>query len=174
MNQPLKQIEPKVTASVPPQFKDEFDRILTAGRKLIWSSPLYEKETQPYIQAIQGPQDIAPKVSHGVVKVISLVIKEAKIPPKLDNPFYPASFPAAQVLMADALQYVESSRKIPVAPDLIAATTQAINAGLVKLYGIKPEQVKAALAQAQKKSQGGVMEQAEPQAAPPAAPPQGV
>jgi hypothetical protein len=177
MNPLFNQTREKVEQSVPQKFKQEFDRIVTAGRKAMWSEGPYEKETLPYLQSIQGPQDVTPKVSHGVVKLISVVLKEVKIPPKADHPFYAASFPASHVLMVDALENLEQTRQMQVTPDTIAETTQAVNAGLFRLYGIKPDQVKQGLTQAHQMAQGGMMDRESPQAGPPAAPttpPQGV
>lgn len=179
MNPLFNQTREKVEQSVPQKFKVEVDRIVTAGRKAMWSDAPYQKETLPYLQSIQGPQDVTPKVSHGVVKLISVILKDVKIPPKTDHPFYAASFPAAHILMVDALENLEQTRKIQVTPDTIAETTQAVNAGLFQLYGIKPDQVKEGLALAHQTAQGGTMQHASPQAAPPAtappaAPPQGV
>lgn len=147
-NQLLTATKKKLEASVPPKLKNVYDRIIVAGMKLMWSDQTH-KEMVSYLERIKSPQDVPAVIAHGIAKVIQILIREGNIKPKLEDPFYPASMLAAQVLCMDALQYVEQKKKIPIDQALLAETHKLLMAGLFKLYGITEELMRKALAHAQ-------------------------
>lgn len=128
-----------------PEFQQDYMAVLVAGRKVMLQPDLFKKEVVPYLNAIKGPQDVPRYIGHGIVKLISIVIAESKRPKDLSDKIYPASIPAAIVLMCDAMEFL--SKRMPITPQLVADTTSAVTRGLYKLYGITPEMVRQAMAQ---------------------------
>lgn len=172
-NQLLTATKKKLEAAVPPQLKDVYDRIIVAGMKLMWSDQTH-KEMVAYLDRIQSPKDIPQLIAHGIAKVIQILIREGKIAPKLEDPFYPASILAAQVLCMDALQYVEQKKKIVIDQAVLAETHKLLMSGLFKMYGVTEELMRKALAHAQqqttsKNPQGMVQQPPAPAAQPGAA-----
>lgn len=147
-NQLLTETKKKLEASVPPKLKDTYDRIIVTGMKLMWSDQTH-KEMVSYLDRITSPEDVPNLIAHGIAKVIQILIREGNIKPKLEDPFYPASMIAAQVLCMDALQYVEQKKKIVIDQALLAETHKLLMAGLFKMYGITEDLMRKALAQRQ-------------------------
>ena len=162
MNQLLDKTRKQIEQSVPEQFQQPFLSIVTAGKKLMWSDETFHF-VEEYVQGIQGPEDLVPKVATGVVKGIAIIANESKAPPDMEDPFYAAAFPAALVLACDALEYVESAKKIPITEDIVSATTEAGVRDLSQTFGITPEHLKQAYEQAQQSQrapQEGMMDRA--------------
>lgn len=150
-NQLLQNTKKKLEDSVPPKLKDVYDRIIVAGMKLMWSDQTH-KEMVSYLERIKSPKDVPALIAHGIAKVIQIIITNAKIKPKLEDPFYPASMLAAQVLCMDALQYVEQKKKIVIDQALLAETHKLLMNGLFKMYGITEDLMRKALAHAQQQA----------------------
>lgn len=152
----LERTKKKIEGSVPEQYKKTFNAIVTNGMKLMWSNETHQN-MKAYIQSsIQSVEDAPFAVAQGLRGLIR-IIHEAK-PGKKDDPhdpFYAASYPAALVLMCDALEYVEKVKGISVNEELIANTTKAVVAELNNLYGIHKEQLQAAMGAAKQKLEGG-------------------
>lgn len=121
----LKQVTARVDASVPKTFRQAYQKIVAAGKQLMFSDQTFGM-MQDYMRRIQNPQDIPKIVSHGIVKVISMLFNESQGTLSLE-----AAGPAAIVLMADALEYVEQVAGIPVTKDIVDATTLLIKDGLL-------------------------------------------
>lgn len=147
-NQLLADTKKKLEASVPPQLKDTYDRIIVAGMKLMWSDQTH-KEMVSYLERIQSPKDVPQIIAHGIAKLIQILIREGNIKPKIEDPFYPASILAAQVLCIDALQYVEQKKKIAIDQALLAETHKLLMAGMFKMYGITEDLMRKVLAHTQ-------------------------
>lgn len=154
MNKLLEQTRQKIESSVPEQFIEPFHSIVTAGRNLMWSDDTFHF-VQEYVQGIQGPEEVPPKVAQGVAKALSIIIEESRTPPNMEDPFYAASYPAGMVLGCDALEYIEQEKQIEVTADLVSATTEAIAASITKLYGITPDHMKQAYEESQRTAQAG-------------------
>lgn len=171
-NQLLTATKKKLEGSVPPQLKDVYDRIIVAGMKLMWSDQTH-KEMVSYLDRIKSPKDIPQLIAHGIAKMIQIIIQEGNIKPKLEDPFYPASMLAAQVLCMDALQYVEQKKKIVIDQAVLAETHKLLMSGLFKMYGITEELMRKALEHAQQqaasKNPQGMVQQAPAPAAQPGA-----
>ena len=138
----------QVQQSVPPTLKKTFAAIVVAGKKLMFSDQTF-KFTTEYLNRITTEADIPPVVAHGIVKLISIVLRESQRPADLNDSFYAASFPAALVLMGDALEYVEEQRQLPVSQPILDATTTQVTGGLFKMYGITKEVAQRAWQDAQ-------------------------
>lgn len=145
----------KIEASVPEQYRKTFHAIVTNGMKLMWSDETHQN-MKAYIQSsIQSAEDVPFAVAKGLRGVIRIILDAS--PAKKDDPndpFYAASYPAALVLMCDALEYVEKAKRIPVDEEMIANSTKAVVAELNNFYGIHKEQLQAAMGAAKQKAEG--------------------
>jgi hypothetical protein len=171
----LVQARNKAEASVPKQYRRGYDAILAAGLKLMFSDKTFPL-MQQYVQTISSPEDTPKVVSHGIVKLISILFNQAK-----------GAFPiepmgaAAIVLMTHALEYAEMKKQFQLTADLLAETTKLTNQGVVfllkkasKLDDNQFEQVLAGKGKelaASLRSQGNAPAAAPPAGAPPVAPP---
>ena len=148
----LVQAKQQIAASVPKQFKVVYDRIIGSGSKLMWSDQTHAI-LQKAVAKIQSPEQIPQAVADGITSAILTIIHRAKIPPKMEHPFYAASMPAAQFLACDALEYIGQKKGIPITPDLLASTIKAVVAGMNTLYGITGEVAKQSLAAVQQQQE---------------------
>ena len=163
LNQPTAQREnPLLTkiaqdaeAKVPPKLKEEFLSIMVAGGKLMWSQDL-ASERQAFDQALQQHGNVPEVVAHAVVKIASIIQNESQAKEPLASMGL-----AAQIFMAHTLQYVEGKHKITVTKEVIGETAQMVGVGLLRMFGVKDEQVKE-LFQKQAQGQTIVGEQATP------------
>jgi hypothetical protein len=122
----LKQISANIEKSVRKEDTTDYHRIMAAGKKLMFSNQTF-KFMQEYMGGIKAPADIPKIVSHGIVKLISIIFNESKGTMSLS-----AAGPAAMQLMVDALDYVEQVQKIEVDKPVIDQTTLLTKDGLVK------------------------------------------
>lgn len=146
----------KIEKSVPEQYKKTFYAIVTNGMKLMWSEQTHQN-MKAYIQSsIQNAEDVPFAVAQGIRGVIRIVLEAS--PAKKDDPndpFYAASYPAALVLMCDALEYIEKAKQVPVNEQVIADSTKAVVAELNNFYGIHKEQLQSTMGAARQKVEGG-------------------
>jgi hypothetical protein len=79
------------------------------------------------------PTEIA---GEGVAKLLGMMYKESKgtMPMK-------AAVPAAQVLLCEALDFMEQAGLVQVSDELIAQATKSMMAYLLQVFGFKKEQV---------------------------------
>lgn len=175
----LRQTVANVERSLNPRTRASYDSTVAAGMTLIWSEK-FDAQREELLNTIQGPDDIPAKVAKGIVKVISMIQNEVSSKQPI-----PAAVPAAIVLMAQVLEYIEKKSRQDVTPEMIAQTTHLITQGIFSLFGITNETVEALknrnAGQAGLKPTGAQPQaEAPPQAppteeeAPPVAPPAGV
>lgn len=134
-----------VDAKVPPKIKPMYDRIVVAGKQLMFSQKTHSMMVQR-MSAIKDPSQVPGVIQQGIMEIIILVLKQSGRPLNLADPFYPASIMAAHVLAFDALEYVEEELKIPVSTDLIAQTIEAVTAKLFSVYGVTKQKADQAVA----------------------------
>lgn len=123
----LAQARSKAEASVPKQYRRGYDAIMAAGLKLMFSDKTFPL-MQQYVQSITGPQDVPKIVSHGIVKLISILMNQGKG----QFPIEPVGS-AAIVLMTHALEYVEQKKALQINADQLAETTRLTNQGVIFL-----------------------------------------
>lgn len=157
----LERTKKKIEASVPDQYRKTFNAIVTNGMKLMWSDATHQNMKQYIQSSMQSAEDVPHAVAQGLRGVIRMILDAS--PTKKDDPndpFYAASYPAALVLMCDALEYVEKAKRIPVDNTLIDNTTKQTVAELNNFYGIHKEQLQTAMGAAKQKMEQpqGVMQ----------------
>jgi hypothetical protein len=147
------------SAEMQPEMRDSYQRVVTAGMKLVWSAQ-FDEERERYLDQIQQPQDVPQIIAHGVVKIISIVQNESK-----SKSILIGVGPASTVLMCQILEYVQAKKGIDITPELIAQTALFVHQGLMHMYQITPEVLEKV--QQHAKGQGA---QPQPGAQPPAQP----
>lgn len=139
----LDQIRQKIESQVPKEHKRGFNSIMAAGMKLMFSDKTFPK-MQEYASSITNPAEIPEKVAHGVAKTMSILMNtsQGKMPME-------PSGAAAQALMTQALDYLQTSKGMPIDKETLAATTKATNQGMMTLLqqysGLSPEQFEKVL-----------------------------
>lgn len=149
----LEQTKQQIEKTVPEKAKKMFTTIVANGMKLMWSKETHTTMREYVNEGIQSPEDIPDTVAAGIRGIIRMLLQASKTKPDPNEIFYAASYPAALVLMCDALEFVEASKKITITNDLVAETTQAVVAQLNTFYGIKKETIDAAMQHAKKTQQ---------------------
>ena len=158
----------KTEASVPEKYQRGYNQIMAAGLKAMFSEKTFSL-TKEYLQNIKSEADIPRIVSHGAIKLMSILFNVSRGKLQLE-----ASGPAAIGLMVHALQYVEQRMQLSITPDILAQTTQLVSQGLMVLLKqaskLSDEDFQKALTPGQAgtaQTEEPVVE-AEPGAAPPA------
>lgn len=128
VNDPLlRQIQQSQEKILKPGQRREYDKIMAAGLKLMFSDQTFPEMKQA-VQTIKSPQQIPSVVAHGIVKVISIVFNASQGKMSME-----VSVPAAIALMAHALEYVEQATKIQIDKGLVDQTTELLRQGMLKM-----------------------------------------
>jgi hypothetical protein len=129
----LRQVVSRVEATLKPEYRQNYEQIVTAGMKLMWSQQ-FDQQREGYLDRIQSESDVPKLVAHGIVKVFSIIQNESNM-----KDMMPAAVPACLTLMAQILEYVEKKKRMPMTSDLIAQTTSLVKDGIFALYKITPD-----------------------------------
>jgi hypothetical protein len=131
-NPQLQAVEQAVQTKVPPELNSAFQRIVAAGEKVMYA-PETRHLLQSQLSQKGAPADLA---GQGVAKLMGLLFKESKgtMPMK-------AAIPAAQVLLCEALDFMEKAGLVQVGDDLIAEATKDMMAYLLQIFGFKKAQI---------------------------------
>lgn len=129
----LKRLVQGVEAKLNPDMKRNYEAIVVSGMKLMFS-PGTHQEMVEYLKNIQSPEDVPKIVSHGIVKVLSIIQNQSQ----QDGPL-PAAGPACLTLMAMAMEFVEKQNQIDVSKEMVDETVTMIKEGIFHLYKITPE-----------------------------------
>lgn len=147
----LDRTQQKIEASVPEKAKKMYVTIVANGKKLMWSKETHTTMKEYVNEGIQSEEDIPGVVAGGMRGIIRMLLTASKTKPDPNEIFYAASYPAALVLMCDALEYVETAKKIPITNEILAETTKETVAQINAFYGIKKETIDAAMKHTQQK-----------------------
>lgn len=130
----LNQVRAKI--KVPANLQSALQRIELAGKKV-----MYSKETHGMVmEAMQGEGAWEEKLGRGIADLMALLFQQSNksMPPQL-------IVPAAVLLMCDAIEFLQQSGQVPQI-DVGAAMEATIVMTLHK-FGMKPDQIKAAIDQ---------------------------
>jgi hypothetical protein len=138
---------------VPPEQAATLDKMIAAGKKLLYSEQLAPEITK----MLEGEGPVGPKIGEGVVLLLGLLMERANgtLPPQL-------LIPAGVALVAEAGDMLEEAG-VEVEDNDVAEGMAAFIEGLLARAGIDEAKIAEIVAQ-----QGGGQPPAEPQ--PPAAP----
>ena len=157
----LKQIAEKVEASVKPEMRETYDRIVAAGMQAMWGDDATHNMMVEYLQTVkQDPSQLVKVVAHGVIKLVSIVLNQSGLS---KEEFMGPSAPAALLFMTQVLEYLQKKMGLPIDASVIDQTTKAVAQGLFELYDVTPEQIDEAMTQQGKSpSDGGMIQQPPP------------
>lgn len=137
MNPSLQKFEAGIEENVKPEDKEAYDRIVTAGLKVISSDEFNEQMLNTL--SVKG-EELPDKVADGVARLISLlhVTSKGKMPV---GPTIAASY----TLMAKALDFAERAVGTEITDDIIAETTVKTISVVAPLLGISKEALQGAV-----------------------------
>lgn len=147
----LDRTQKQIESTIPKELKKIYLAIVANGKKLMWSKETHTTMKEYVKEGVQTEEDVPGVVAAGMRGIVRMLLDSSKTKPDMNEPFYAASYPAALVLMCDALEYVEAAKKIEITNDLLADTTKETVAQINTLYGIKKETLDAAMKHTQQK-----------------------
>lgn len=149
-NPQLEQVEQAVQAKVPPELMDAFNRIVTAGLKV-----MYSPETRQMLaNQLKQPGDPSQIVGEGIAKLMGILYQQSKgtMPMK-------AAIPAAQVLTCEAIDFAAKAGIMEVSSQTIADCTKEMVTYLLQVFGFSQAKIQQFI-------QAGMAHSAQPEAVP--------
>lgn len=134
----LIQTEQKVREGLPPESVSAFERIVTAGVKVL-DSEQSQKLVVEQLKIQADPADIA---GAGVAKLMGVLISESK-GSMLSKPVVKATMSAATVLLCESLDRMEELGMIQVTNDTLSAAMQSMSSAILQMLGATPEKLGA-------------------------------
>lgn len=132
MNKQLEAIVAQVTAKIDPKFKSSFERIVLAGKKV-----MYSEQTQDMVKSqLMSHKDPATVAGEGVAKLYMILMHESQ-----NTINVKAAIPASMILLCDALDFMESVGAVKITPQVIASATKICTASVMKVLGVTPEMI---------------------------------
>lgn len=134
----LQQIEQGIQAKVDPAKMNDFQRIVTAGLKI-----MYDPKTHPLmVRQLSKQGDPADIAGDGAASLVALIYKESKHTMPIKEGVL-----ASQIWLCEGLDFMAQSGKIQITNDLVARATKSLMAHILQLFKIDPRRVnQAALA----------------------------
>ena len=126
-----------VEKAVPPEMMEAFERVVLAGKKIMYSPQMEDTINQEL--AGEGP--IEKKLAEAVAGLITILDRQAKprIPVQL-------IIPAAIELVHDAADFVKSAGLVPdITPEQVKTATQLVTMVVLKVYGANEQQIADAM-----------------------------
>lgn len=136
----LQKTEQATMAKVPPKYRPAFERIVTAGLKVMYS----QQSHSLMADQINKPGDPIANVGDGVGKLMGLLWTEGKGTLPMQ-----AMMPAAVILVCEALDFAEKAGKLQASGDAIAMATKECMSVVLQQFGVTPEKMQQMLAQQQ-------------------------
>ena len=143
-----------VEKSVPPELMESFERVVLAGKKIMYS-PQMEDTIK---EELAGDGPIEKKLAFAVAGLVSILDKQAK--PKLPVKII---VPAAIELLYDAANFISEAGLAPeVTPEQLKTATQGMVMLVLKMYGSNDEQIKQAMSGKMQEPDAAAPEPAQP------------
>ena len=163
MNPALQKYEAGIEENIKPEDKEAYDRIVTAGMKVIASDEFSQQMLDTL--SVKG-EELPDKIADGVARLISLLHVSAKG----KMPVGP-TIAAAYTLMVKAMDFAERAIGTEITNDIIADTAIKTISVVAPLLGISKEKLQAAMQGQQPEAQPAMQGQASPIPEQPAAQP---
>jgi hypothetical protein len=151
MNPALQKYEAGIEENVKPEDKEAYDRIVTAGIKVITSDEFH----QQLVDTLSvGAEELPDKIADGVARLISML----HVSSKGKMPVGP-TIAAAYTLMVKAMDFAERALGAEITDDIIAETALKTISVVAPTLGIPKEKLQEAM-------QGQQSDQTTPQPSP--------
>lgn len=138
----------KSKLNIPPNLKNAFDRVTTAGMKV-----LYDPESQAEIkQHLAGPGDMGTKLGEGIATIMLHMFQQsnATMPPNV-------MIPAGIFLVVDAADFLEKSGKYDISDADTGNAIQLMIQNLMKAFNINKDNAPQLASQLNGQSSPGTM-----------------
>jgi hypothetical protein len=131
----LQQVEQAITQKVDPSMAQAFERIVTAGLKV-----MYDPQTHPMmVKQLSKPGDPATIAGEGAAALLGLLYKESKG----SMPIKPAVL-AAQIWLCEGLDFMAQAGQIEITNDLVAEATKSLMSHILQIFGVNPNKINQA------------------------------
>lgn len=138
MNPTLTQIVQNISAKVPQNEQQMFQKWCIAGQKIMFDPKMHQN-----MQLVKDPaarQNPVPTIAQGTAGLIWIMYSQAG-KPKLTNELVQVMGFAAIVLMCHAIDFAEQSLKIQFTPQMISECTKWLVQHLFERVGVGPQQL---------------------------------
>lgn len=144
-NPQLQQTEQAVQARVPSNLQMGFQRVVTAGLTLMYSTPLHQRMLQG-LGATANPESNA---AQGAANILGTLLNQSrgKMPVQL-------VVPAAIVVMCEILDFLAQAGKLRITPELIGQCTKDTGDAVLKMLKISQGQVHQVVARGMSRAHG--------------------
>lgn len=126
----LEKISGEIESRIEEQYRPAVDQLVTAGKSLMYSPKTHELA----LQQLSKSSDLYTGAALGIVALMSLLIGRAKGKPPGE-----AIFPAAMLLLLDALEFLSSGGQIDLNPKDVARAFDVLVRTLANKLGLGPE-----------------------------------
>lgn len=141
MTNPLiEQAKAKIDGSVKPDQKDAYQRIVLAGKKVMFSKEMNAQ----LLAGLQDAEDVVGTTVDGVIGILGLLFKQSRN----TMPAAPMVM-AGQMLLLEALDFLEQAGMLEVTPDVLAQATQQYLNTMMPKIGLTPERMQNVLGKTQ-------------------------
>lgn len=136
----LQKTEEAISAKVPANMKNAFQRIITAGLKV-----MYDPKTNDMMaKQLKEQGDPAEIAGAGVAKLLGLLMNQSKGTMPMN-----AAIPAATVLLCEGLDFMEQAKVVKVDNEVLSRAMQSMSSTFLQMMGVTPEKFQQMLAKAQ-------------------------
>lgn len=135
----------RASMKIPPQLKEAYLRIVSAGMKVMFS----DKTSGMMVQQLKSSPDMVKNLSEGIAGLMAILFKQSKNMPQN------LILPAALELLTHAMDFVAKTKMAQLTPKQIGDATQATVYAVLAKFGITQTQADQMLAQMGQKAQGG-------------------
>lgn len=140
MNQLIQQAKAKIEQAVKPDQQDAYQRIVTAGKKVMFSKEMNAQ----LLAGLNDAQDRIKTTVDGVIGIVGLLFKQSR------NTMPPAPMVlAGQTLLLEALDFLEQAQMVQVTPETLGTATQIYLNTMMPKIGLTPERMQGVLSQTQ-------------------------
>lgn len=154
-NQILQQVEQQISAKVDQNLQPAFQKVVNLGMNIMHS----EQSHKFMVDELKKEGEPAEKAGEGVAKLMGMIAHKSQgtlLKPKLMRAF----MAGAQVLLCEALDFMEKSGMIQITNDTVAHATQAMTGYLLQMLGVSKEKMQSLAQQAAaKQGEQGAMPQ---------------
>ena len=136
----LQKVESDVESKVKPQHQESFKRVVMLGLRA-----MHSKQSHDYmVSVIQQSGGSPEKIAEGVIRLLGLMINKSKNT-MLGPEVAPVLFSAAQILLCEALDFMEQAGQIKVTNETVAESTKALSSYYLQLLGVSPQKLQGML-----------------------------